>query len=124
MSIKIDKLTIYVDSQEDAKTFWTDKIGFSLIADEPMGSDARWIEISPQDGSDCTTLVLYSKKMMAEQSPESIAHPSIMFSSVDIDFFWNSLQEKGVEVSELQESASGKIFDFRDNEGNPYMVRG
>lgn len=124
MISKIDKLTIYVDSQDDARSFWTEKMGFSIVADEPMGPDARWLEVSPQNGSDVTTLVLYSKHIMQDQSPESIAHPSIMFSSADIEGLWNRLHENGVETSDIQDYNSYKMFDFRDNEGNPYMVRG
>jgi lactoylglutathione lyase len=123
MITKIDKITIYVESQEEAKAFWTEKMGFVVTADEAMGPDARWIEISPQ-GNDLTTIVLYSKQLMQQQSPESVAHPSIMFSSADIDQLWQTLQLDGVEISEIQQSPFGKMFDFRDNEGNPYMIRG
>jgi lactoylglutathione lyase len=123
MITKIDKITIYVESQEEAKAFWTEKMGFVVTADEAMGPDARWIEVSPQ-GNDLTTVVLYSKQLMQQQSPESVAHPSIMFSSTDIDQLWQKLQLDGVEISEIQKYPFGKMFDFRDNDGNPYMVRG
>jgi lactoylglutathione lyase len=123
MITKIDKITIYVESQDEAKAFWTEKMGFVVTVEEPMGPDARWIEVSPQ-GIDLTSIVLYSKQLMQLQSPESIAHPSIMFASADIDQLWEKLQQEGVETSEIQQYPFGKMFDFRDNEGNPYMVRG
>jgi lactoylglutathione lyase len=123
MITKIDKLTIYVESQDEAKAFWTEKMGFVVTAEEPMGTDASWIEISPQ-GNDLTSIVLYSKPLMQQQSPESVAHPSIIFASSNIDQLWDSLQQSGVELSDIQQCPFGKMFDFRDNEGNPYMVRG
>ena len=123
MITKIDKITIYVESQDEAKEFWVEKMGFAVTVEEPMGPDARWIEISPQ-GNDLTTIVLYSKQLMLQQSPESVAHPSIMFASPDINQLWERLQQCGVETSEIQEYPFGKMFDFRDNDGNPYMVTG
>jgi lactoylglutathione lyase len=123
MITKIDKITIYVESQEEAKAFWTEKIGFMVTVEEAMGPDALWIEVSPQ-GNDLTSIVLYSKQLMQQQSPESVAHPSIMFSSADINKLWERLQQEGVEISEIQQYPFGKMFDFRDNDGNPYMVRG
>ena len=124
MILKIEKLTIYVDSQDDALKFWTEKMGFNCLIDQPMGPDARWIEVSPNDDPELTTLVLFSKALMTEQSPQSIAHPSIMFSSLEIDTLWEQLKNNGVELNEIKEYAHGKMFDFRDNEGNPYMVHG
>ena len=123
MITKIDKITIYVESQDEAKAFWTEKMGFVVTADEAMGPDARWIEVSPK-GNDLTTIVLYSKQLMQQQSPESVAHPSIIFTSADIDQLWQRLQLEGVEISEIQQYPIGKMFDFRDNDGNPYMIRG
>lgn len=123
MITKIDKITIYVESQDEAKAFWTEKMGFVVTVEETMGPDARWIEVSPQ-GNDLTTIVLYSRQMMQQQSPESVAHPSIIFASADIDQLWERLQQEGVEVSEIQQSPFEKMFDFRDNDGNPYMVKG
>jgi len=124
MILKIEKLTIYVDSQDDALKFWTEKMGFHNVLDQPMGPDARWIEIAPNDDPSLTTIVLFSKALMMEQSPESVAHPSIMFSAIEIDQVWEQLKNNGVEVSEIKEFPYGKIFDFRDNEGNPYMMHG
>jgi lactoylglutathione lyase len=124
MILKIEKLTIYVDSQDDALKFWTDKMGFQIVLDQPMGPNARWIEIAPNDDPSLTTIVLFSKALMLEQSPESVAHPSIMFSSIEIEQVWEQLKNNGVEVSEIKEYPYGKLFDFRDNEGNPYMMHG
>jgi catechol 2,3-dioxygenase-like lactoylglutathione lyase family enzyme len=124
MISKIEKITIYVDSQEDAKAFWTEVMGFVVTAEEPMGPGAMWLEVSPQQGIDCTAIVLYSKRLMQDRSPESVAHPSIIFGVDDIYQLWQKMQQYGVETSEIQQYSFGKMFDFRDNEGNPYMVRG
>jgi lactoylglutathione lyase len=123
MITKIEKVTIYVESQEEAIRFWTEKMGFVVTFEQQMGPDAKWVEISPNGDTSLTTLVLYSKQLMLQQSPENVSHPSIIFNTSDIEALWEKLQADNVEISEIQQFPFGKMFDFKDNEGNPYMVR-
>jgi catechol 2,3-dioxygenase-like lactoylglutathione lyase family enzyme len=58
----VNTVTVYVDDQDSSLEFWTDKVGFVARKSEPMGPDARWIEVGPEDAQTC--LVLYSKSMM------------------------------------------------------------
>lgn len=37
--IKIGKITIYVEDQEQAKDFWINKVGFVLKFEQPMAWD-------------------------------------------------------------------------------------
>lgn len=38
MITKIATVAVYVDDQQKAKTFWTEKAGFELIRETPMRS--------------------------------------------------------------------------------------
>ena len=38
---------IFVNDQEAALEFYTNKLGLELIQDEPYGEGARWITVSP-----------------------------------------------------------------------------
>jgi lactoylglutathione lyase len=118
----IGKVTVYVHSQEKAKTFWTDKMGFTLTSEQPMGPNLTWLEVAPKRDS-VTTLVLYPKEAMQKQRPEMVAHPSIMFAASEIDKVWKTLKSKGIEVAEMQSLPYGKMFSFKDNDGNSYLVR-
>ena len=73
--IKIGKVTIYVEDQEQAKDFWINKVGFVLKFEQPMGPGMAWIEVGPEN--DFATLVLYSKALMKKQKPENVAHPTL-----------------------------------------------
>ena len=53
----ISKITLYVNNQEEAKAFWTEKAGFEVRAEEQMGPDMKWIEVGPAQG-DGTVFVL------------------------------------------------------------------
>ena len=38
---------IFVDDQEAALDFYTNKLGLVKVQDEPYGESARWITVSP-----------------------------------------------------------------------------
>lgn len=65
---KIGKVTVYVKDQELAKDFWINKVGFVLKFEQAMGPNMSWIEVGPSE-DEFTTLVLYSKSAMEQQSP-------------------------------------------------------
>lgn len=60
---KIFKVTLYVNNQEEAKKFWTEKMDFVIRRDDSMMGEYRWIEVSPKDDEN-TTFVLYDKNLM------------------------------------------------------------
>ena len=43
----ISKVTLYVNNQEEAKAFWTERVGFEVRSEEQMGPDMKWIEVGP-----------------------------------------------------------------------------
>ncbi len=122
MITRLDKVTVYVKSQEEAKKFWVDKVSFVLSFERQMGPNMRWIEVSPE-GKDMTTLVLYPKDAMLQQNPAMVAHPSVIFATDDVESTWKDLKTRGVEVSEIQSLGYGKMFNFKDQDGNLYLVR-
>ncbi len=123
MITRLNKVTVYVKSQEEAKKFWIDKVGFVLSFEQQMGPNMKWIEVSPK-GQNLTSLVLYSKEAMQQQNPGMVAHPSVMFATDDIRSTWKDLKARGVDVADIQVLPYGKMFNFKDNDGNPYLVRG
>lgn len=119
---RLSKVTVYVNSQDDAKRFWTEKMGFRVTFEQPMGPGATWLEVAPP-GENLTSLVLYDKAMMRRQNPEAVAHPSLIFSTRDIEATWKGLKDKGVKCADVQAMPYGKMFSFEDNEGHVYLVR-
>jgi lactoylglutathione lyase len=119
---KIGKITVYVQNQEDAKDFWINKVGFVLKFEQPMGPNMSWIEVGPSE-DEFTTLVLYSKAAMEQQKPSAVAHPSILFSTNDIDAAYEKMKQNGVEVKELMKMPFGSMFTFKDQDGNEYILR-
>ena len=120
---KISKVTIYVNNQEEAKEFWTEKINFVIKEERPMGPDMTWIEVGPNE-CEFTTFILYDKSVMLAQNPSAnVSHPNIVLSTNNIQESYKDIKEKGVEVSELMISPYGKMFTFKDQDGNEYLLR-
>lgn len=122
MITKIGKITIYVEDQEKAKDFWLNKMDFVLKFEQPMGPNMSWIEVAPSH-DEFTTLVLYSKSAMEKQKPEKVAHPSILFSTTDIESAYEKMKQNGVEVEDLLKMPFGTMFTFKDQDGNEYILR-
>src|SRR4051812_21599378 len=122
MIIKIGKVTVYVQDQEESKNFWLNKMGFVLKMEQPMGPDAFWIEVGPSE-DEFTTLVLYSKSAMEQHKPSAVAHPSILFSTTDIESAYENMKQNGVQVEEMLRLPFGTMFSFKDQDGNDYLIR-
>ncbi|WHY69374.1 VOC family protein [Neobacillus sp. SuZ13] len=119
---KIGKITVYVQDQEEAKDFWINKVGFVLKVEQPMGPDAFWIEVGPSE-NEFTTLVLYSKSAMEQHQSSKVAHPSILFSTSDIEATYEKMKQNGVVVEEMLRLPFGNMFNFKDQDGNDYLIR-
>ncbi|RID86204.1 VOC family protein [Peribacillus asahii] len=119
---KIGKITVYVQDQEQAKDFWLNKVGFVLKFEQPMGPNMSWIEVGPSE-DEFTTLVLYSKSAMEQQQPAKVAHPSILFSTTDIESAYEKMKQNGVEVGDMLRMPFGTMFSFKDQDGNEYLLR-
>lgn len=120
---KIGKITIYVNNQEEAKEFWTKKMNFIVKFEQPMGPSMKWIEVGPSK-EEFTTFVIYDKNLMLSQNPKAnVNHPSIILSTSDIENTYNKMKSNEVEVGELMIMPHGKMFSFKDQDGNDYLVR-
>lgn len=119
----IAKITVYVNNQEEAKEFWTEKMGFAVRNEYPMGPGMKWLEVAPADDNN-TTFILYEKEMMKKQNPAAnTSHPSIILSTMDIDKAHETMKEKEIEVTSIRKMPYGSMFTFHDQDGNAYLVR-
>lgn len=120
---KIGKITLYVNNQEEAKKFWTEKLGFVVKFEQPMGPNMKWIEVGPSE-SEFTTFVLYDKNLMMAQNPATnVGHPSILLSTTDVEKAYNEMKAKGVKVSDIMKMPYGMMFSFEDQDGNSFLLR-
>jgi len=120
---RIGKITIYVNNQEEAKKFWVEKVNFVVKFEQAIGPSMKWLEVSPNN-DELTTFIIYDKNLMIKQNPKTnVAHPSIILSTEDIENAYKKMKENTVEVGEIQVMPYGKMFSFKDQDGNEYLLR-
>lgn len=122
MITKIGQIMLYVNNQDEAVQFWTEKVGFSVISEEDNGQGMRWIEIAPTKEAE-TSFVLHNKGLIAEMQPElHLGTPSLMLFTDKLDELYKDLSDKNITVGEIMTIPSGRVFNFADNEGNYFAI--
>lgn len=122
MISKLGQVMLYVNNQDEAVNFWTEKLGFTVTSEEDNGQGFRWIEIAPKDGAE-TTIILHNKEFVAKMSPGvNLETPSLMFFTEDLDQLHSDLAKKNVTVGEIVNMPSGRVFNFADNEENYFAI--
>ncbi|KOS61145.1 VOC family protein [Lysinibacillus agricola] len=118
---QIGQVMLYVNDQETAVKFWTEKVGFVVVADQEEAG-MRWIEIAPTKEAQ-TTFVLHNKEIIAKMQPElNLGTPSIMFYADHIENLYQDFQAKGVKVGDLVMMPMGRVFNFADHENNYFAL--
>jgi len=122
MISKIGQIMLYVNNQDEALNFWTEKVGFAVIAEENNGQGMRWIEIAPTQDAE-TTIILHNKEFVAKMSPGlNLGTPSLMFVVDNLDQLHSDLSNKNVKVGDIVTMPSGRVFNFADFEDNYFAV--
>ncbi|WP_059174071.1 VOC family protein [Bacillus sp. FJAT-27445] len=119
---KLGQVMLYVNNQDDAVNFWTEKLGFSVIAEEDNGQGFRWIEVAPKN-SGGTTIVLHNKEFVEKMSPGlNLGTPSLMFFTENLEELYEDLSSKKIKVGDIVTMQSGRVFNFADGEENYFAV--
>lgn len=121
MISKIGQVMVYVRDQDTAVTFWTEKMGFTVL-DDKENEGMRWIEIAPSEDAG-TSIVLHDRNLLEQMDTGlNLEAPSLLFYANDFEQFRNELAEKGVTVGDIVEMPTGRTFNFADAEDNYFAV--
>lgn len=119
---RLGQVMLYVNDQDEALKFWTEKLGFSVISETDTGQGMKWFEIAPTKDAQ-TSIVVHNKEIVAKMSPGvNLETPSLMFFSDDIDQLYKDFKEKNITVGEMVEMPGIRVFNFADNEENYFAV--
>jgi len=117
--IKSIKFTsIPVSDQDAALEFYTTKLGFIILTDQPFNDKQRWIELGIPGAQ--TGLVLFT--------PEGQEHrvgtfTGISFVSDDVEKTYQQLSAKGVEFTAAPKVEPwGTSAVFKDLDGNQFVL--
>lgn len=115
---QIKFVSIPVADQNRALDFYTERLGFTIITDQPFEEQQRWIELRIPKAE--TRVVLFT----AEGDEKRIgSFIPMSFACDDIEATYRELSERGVEFEgKPQKQEWGTYAMFKDSEGNRFLV--
>jgi predicted enzyme related to lactoylglutathione lyase len=111
-------VSIPVRDQDRALGFYTEKLGFQIQTDQPMGDGQRWVELSIPGAE--TRVVLFTPK---GQEDRIGTFSNIVFACDDVEKTYKQLTSRGVAfVEPPQKQPWGTYAIFQDSEANQFVL--
>jgi len=128
--IKISNAQLYVNDQDEALAFYTEKLGWEVRADVTLEemNDFRWLTVGPPGQEDFAVVLMQipgppvfqedTAEMLREVVSRGVAAP-IFLTTDDCQASYEELKARGVEfVDTPEERPYGVDSSFRDPSGN------
>jgi catechol 2,3-dioxygenase-like lactoylglutathione lyase family enzyme len=133
MISKMTHVCVYVLNQESAFDFYTNKLGFKVKMDVPMGANARWLTVTPPEQSEMEITLFpvaigqmfneETVKLMTELIRKGTFGPGV-FTCKDIYATYEELKAKGVEfMKPPTKEFYGTETLFKDDSGNWFSLQ-
>jgi catechol 2,3-dioxygenase-like lactoylglutathione lyase family enzyme len=128
--IKFDSAQLWVDDQDEALAFWTEKVGMEVRADVtvPEMGDFRWLTVGAPGQPEVSIVLMpvLPHPMLDEGTKEQLRDlvgkgfaGTIFLTTDDVEKSYEELMARGVEFVELPEKRPyGIDCSFRDPSGN------
>lgn len=132
--MKLSTTQVWVLDQDEAVTFWTDKVGFEIKEDVTIAElgNFRWLTVGPknQDGTAIVLMAIPGQPVMDDGTKATVEDlvskgfaTAIFFTTDDAFAAYDELVANGVDVIDRPtEQPYGIDFGFRDPSGNSYRV--
>jgi len=126
MITNVSLLTVWVDDQDEAKAFYTEKLGFEVGTDVSMGDGYRWLTVRHPDQPELELTLMRPGPPLDEESAGAIqrmldkgAIGACGLATDDCHKTYEELVAKGVEfIQEPSDRPYGVEAIIRDNSGN------
>jgi len=117
-AMRIKWTTLYVDDQEKALRFYTDKLGFQKKADFSQGN-YRWLTVASPDDPEGVELVLESNANPAGKAYQQALYDqgqrATQFLVNDVQAEYDRLAAKGVKFTTPVTSTTGSVIAVLDD---------
>ncbi|AYG02781.1 VOC family protein [Gryllotalpicola protaetiae] len=114
---QVQVVSIPVSDQDEAKDFYTNVLGFTLLADRQFTPEMRWVMVAPPAAQTALTLVTWFPSM----PPGSLQ--GTVLETDDLEGDRAALIGKGIAVSELQDAPWGRFATLADPDGNGIVLQ-
>jgi len=132
--IKINSAQLWVNDQEEALAFYTQKLGFEIRADVTLSElgDFRWLQVGPpgQDDVAITLMAIPGPPVMDDATAEQVRNlmakgfaGTVFLTTEDLDADYEALKSRGVEfIDKPEQRPYGIDSSFRDPSGNHFRL--
>jgi catechol 2,3-dioxygenase-like lactoylglutathione lyase family enzyme len=111
-------VNVPVTNQDEAVKFYTEKLGFRVLTDQPFDEKQRWIELGIPGGD--SKLVLFTVNGDAARIG---SHQPVTFWSDDVQATSQVLKSKGVVFAmDPKTEEWGTAAIFKDQDGNQFVL--
>jgi catechol 2,3-dioxygenase-like lactoylglutathione lyase family enzyme len=115
---------IFVNDQEAALEFYTNKLGLELVQDEPYGESNRWVTVSPGEMGIRIVLKKAEKEHEKAMVGNSDGAPVLTLGTDDIHSAYERLKERGVRfLGEPYRYPWGIGALLLDQDGSPILLQ-
>jgi catechol 2,3-dioxygenase-like lactoylglutathione lyase family enzyme len=131
MITQLSHTTIWVLDQDEARDFYTTKLGFEVRVDETM-DDFRWLTVSPPGQEDVaiTLMAIPGPPVMDPATADQVRElmgkgfaGTVFLTTDDCRASYEELKSRGVEFTEEpEERPYGIDCGFRDPSGNSFRL--
>jgi catechol 2,3-dioxygenase-like lactoylglutathione lyase family enzyme len=129
---RLSHATVWVLDQEEARRFYTEKLGFEVRIDQTMEGGFRWLTVGPKDQPDLQLVLMaanpspYMDEETAAQIRSLVAKgalgPGVLYTP-DCRQTYEELKRRGVEfIQPPEDRFYGTEALFADNSGNRYSM--
>jgi catechol 2,3-dioxygenase-like lactoylglutathione lyase family enzyme len=133
VDMRLEVVVVPVSDVDQAKAFYTEKVGFNVDVDQRFGDRFRVVQLTPP-GSACSITLM--EGMDPGMEPGSLQ--GVQITTSDLEAVRKELVQRGVEVSEVQtvDQEAGKFvplegpptaYDafifFKDPDGNGWAIQ-
>ena len=132
--IKLTNTQLWVDDQDEALAFYTEKLGMEVRADVtlPEMGDFRWLVVAPPQQPDVGIVLMkiLGPPLMDESTAGSVRDlmskgfaGTVFLTTDDVHRDYEELRARGVEFTEApEERPYGIDSGFRDPAGNAFRL--
>jgi catechol 2,3-dioxygenase-like lactoylglutathione lyase family enzyme len=105
-------------NQDAALAFYTEKLGFKVVTDQPMADNQRWIEL--RVGTSDTRIVLFTPHGHEDRIGTFF---NGSFATDNVEKTYEELSARGVEfTTPPTKQPWGTYTTFRDPDGNEFVL--
>lgn len=111
-------VSIPVRDQKKAVEFWTEKLGFEVLTDQPFDGKQRWVELGVAGSP--TRVVPFAMDGWEERIGKFM---NVVFYTDNVEKTYQELTARGVEfLAPPKKEEWGTSSIFKDQDGNQFVL--